>query len=114
MVYSKAYEDNLALLHSVLEQAAVAQSRDSVTQKVGDFYAACMDEANANKRGVSAIKSELDSISAVQSRSDLARVVAGLQLVTSGSSVMFGSGSEQDPDDTEQQIASLDQGGLGL
>src|SRR5882724_4260741 len=40
MVYSKAYEDNLVLLHSVLEQAATAQSRDSITQKVGDFYEA--------------------------------------------------------------------------
>ena len=28
--------------------------------------------------------------------------------------MLFGSGSEQDPDDTEKQIASLDQGGIGL
>ena len=114
MVYSKAYEDNLALLHNVLEQAATAKSRDSVTQKVGDFYTACMDETTANQRGLSAIKPELDGIHSIQSVNDLAAVVAHLQLVTSGSSMMFGSGSEQDPDDTEKQIASLDQGGIGL
>src|ERR1051325_4420832 len=66
-VYAKAYEDNLKLLRSILEQAATASPRDSVTQKVGDFYTACMDEATANKRGLSAIKPELDAINSIQS-----------------------------------------------
>src|SRR5437016_1772823 len=113
-VYAKAYEDNLNLLRTVLEQAAKAQSRDSVTQKVGDYYAACMDEGAVNKRELSAIKSELNDIDALKSQAELAAVVAHLQLITNGSSMLFGSGSEQDPDDTEKQIASLDQGGIGL
>ena len=113
-VYAKAYEDNLNLLRTVLEQAAKAQSRDSLTQKVGDYYATCMDETESNKRGRSAINPELDDISALKSPGELAALVAHLQLITNGSSMMFSSGSEQDPDDTENQIASLDQGGLGL
>jgi endothelin-converting enzyme/putative endopeptidase len=113
-VYAKAYEDNLALLRSILEQAATASQRDAVTQKVGDFYTACMDEATANKRGMSAIKPELDAINSIHSLTDLAAVVAHLQIVTSGSSILFDAGSEQDPDDTEKQIASLGQGGIGL
>lgn len=113
-VYAKAYEDNLNLLRTVLEQAAKAESRDSVTQKVGDYYAACMDETEANKRGLSSIKPELDDIAALKSVRELAAIVAHLQLITNGSSMMFGSGSEQDPDDTEKQIANVDQGGLGL
>src|SRR5262245_48976012 len=47
-VYAKAYEDNLTLLHGILEQAATASQRDAVTQKVGDFYSACMNETTAN------------------------------------------------------------------
>lgn len=113
-VYAKAYEDNLTLLRAVLEQAATGKSRDEVTQKVGDFYSACMDESTANKQALAMIKPELDSINALQSSGELAAIVAHLQIITPGSSMLFGSGSEQDPDDTEHQIASLSQGGIGL
>jgi len=113
-VYAKAYEDNLTLLRNVLEQASTASQRDTVTQKVGDFYTACMDESAANKRALAAIKPELDAIHSIHSLKDFAGVVAHLQIVTTGSSMLFGAGSEQDPDDTEKQIASLNQGGIGL
>src|SRR5271170_6328405 len=43
-VYGKLYQDNLTFLRDMLEQAAQPnQQRDGVTQKTGDFYAACMD-----------------------------------------------------------------------
>ena len=112
-VYSKLYEDNLAFLRGILEQAAAAKDRDPVTQKVGDFYAACMDEAAVNKRGVTAIQPELDAIAAVKAKRELAPLVGRLELVIQGS-IIFGVGSAQDPDDSEQQIANLRQGGLGL
>src|SRR5712671_5067025 len=46
-VYGKLYQDNLTFLRGMLEQAAQADQankaqRDAVTQKIGDFYAACM------------------------------------------------------------------------
>ncbi len=113
-VYSKLYEDNLVLLRSILEQAAAAKDRDAVNQKIGDYYAACMDEAAVNQRGVAAIKPQLDLIAAVKSPRDLAQVVARLQLEDASGELMFGPGSAQDPDNSEQQIANLDQGGLGL
>ena len=114
MVYSKAYEDNLVLMRSILEDAAAAKDRDAVTQEVGDFYAACVDEAAANKRGLAAIKPQLDDIASVKSARDLAAVAGRLQLVVAGNSILFGVGSQQDYDNTEQQIANLDQGGIGL
>jgi putative endopeptidase len=113
-VYSKLYEDNLVLLRSILERAAAARDRDAVNQKIGDYYAACMDEAAVNQRGVAAIKPKLDLIAAVKSPRDLAQVVARLQLEDVSGELMFGPGSTQDPDNSEQQIANLDQGGLGL
>ena len=52
-VYGKLYEDNLAYLRGILEQAAVAKDRDAVTQKIGDYYAACMDEARSKSAALS-------------------------------------------------------------
>ena len=52
-VYRKLSEDNLAFLRGILELSAQAEGRDAVTQKIGDYYAACMDEARADKLGAS-------------------------------------------------------------
>jgi endothelin-converting enzyme/putative endopeptidase len=113
-VYAKLYEDNLGLLRGILEQAAVAKNRDVVTQKVGDFYGSCMNESAVNRRGLAAIKPQLDSIAGLKSTRDLAPVVGRLQLEDERNEMLFGVGSTQDPDNSEQQIADLDQGGLGL
>jgi len=112
-VYSKLYVDNLTFLRGILEQAAAAKGqRDAVTQEIGDFYSACMDEPAIEKLGLGALKPELAAIAQLKSTHDLAPLVARLQLNLGG--VLFGSGSRQDPDNSEQQIAGLSQGGLGL
>jgi len=112
-VYGKLYEDNLNFLRSILEQAAADSERDALTQKIGDFYGACMDDAAVEKRGLAAIKSDLDAISGLKSTSEITSLVARLQFAY-GETILFEQGSTQDPDDSEQQIAELDQGGLGL
>jgi len=113
-VYAKLYEDNLNFLHGILEEAAAeSAARNKVTQEIGDFYAACMDEAGAEKRGVSAVQAQLDAIAKLQSARDLAPLVAGLQFAY-GRAILFAGGSGQDLDNAEQVIADLDQGGLGL
>ena len=113
-VYAKLYEDNLNFLRGILEQAAAnTGQRDAVSQKIGDFYAACIDESAIEARGVDAIKPQLDAITRLKSVHDMASIVAQLQLNFS-TSILFGGGSDQDPDNSEQIIASLDQGGLGL
>jgi putative endopeptidase len=114
-VYGKLYEDNLNFLRGILEEAAAGKGqRDAVTQKIGDFYAACMDEAAVEKRGLAAIKPDLDAIAALNSSHDLAPVVARLELSVPNASIIFDASSTQDPDDSEQEIAIFDQGGLGL
>jgi putative endopeptidase len=113
-VYAKLYEDNLNFLRGILEQAAAGTGqRDVVTQKIGDFYAACIDESAIETRGVNAIQPQLQAIDGLKSVHDLAPLVAHLQLYFNRS-LLFGGGSDQDPDNSEQIIASLDQGGLGL
>src|SRR4051812_12754723 len=72
-VYGKLYLDNLTFLRTILEQASRdSSSRDAVTQKIGDFYAACMDEPGINKRGLSAIQSELEAITKLRSPKEIA------------------------------------------
>jgi putative endopeptidase len=113
-VYGKLYQDNLFFLRSILEQSGPSTpQRDAVTQKIGDFYASCMDETTANKRSVSAIQPQLDAIAGLKSAHDMASLVARLPLPF-GRTILFVSGSTQDPDNSEQEIADLDQGGLGL
>jgi putative endopeptidase len=115
-VYGKLYQDNLTFLRGILEQAAGnSNQRDAVTQKIGDFYAACTDEAGIEKSGLEPIKAEMDAIAQLNSIRQLAPLVARIQMTTFGyRSILFRSGSDQDPDDSESVIASLDQGGLGL
>ena len=113
-VYGKLYQDNLLFLRGILEQSGPsAPQRDAVTQKIGDFYASCMDEATADKRGVSAIQPQLDAIAALKSPHDMAPLVGRLPLPF-GRTILFAAGSTQDPDNSEVVIADLDQGGLGL
>src|SRR5213594_4036808 len=113
-VYRKLYEDNLKYLRSILEQAgSVEANPDVVTRRIGDFYTACMDELTVEKRGLAPLKTDLNAISRVRSERQLAQIVGRLQL-TYGSAILFRQSSTQDPDNSEQQIAELDQGGLGL
>jgi putative endopeptidase len=115
-VYAKLYEDNLNFLRGILEQASSqAGARDTVTQEIGDFYSACMDESQTERLGVSALNPQLDAISALQSVRGLAPLLAQLQLGIGGyRSLLFNAGSDQDLDNSEQVIAELGQGGLGL
>jgi len=113
-VYAKLYQDNLMFLRGILEEAATAKGqRKQVTQEIGDFYGACMDENAVNQRGLTAIQSQLDAIAALTSVHEIAPMVAKVTLPF-GRTLLFQTGSTQDPDNSEQVIADLDQGGLGL
>jgi len=113
-VYGKLYQDNLNFLRGILEQAAASKGQhDTVTQEIGDFYAACMDEPAVEKLGLGALKPQLAAITQLKSSRELAPVVARMQLDLGGA-IFFGSSARQDPDNSEQQIAGVDQGGIGL
>src|SRR5208282_4659913 len=112
-VYAKLYEDNLVFLHGMLERAAQRdEQRNAVTQQIGDFYAACMDDAAVEKRGLTAIQPELDAIVQLKSAKELTPLVARLQLIydrySYSTSLLFSAGSAQDPDDSERVIADVD------
>jgi putative endopeptidase len=106
-------EHNEAVLHAMLEKvAAPSSSRSASEQKIGDYYASCMDTATIDRKGVQAFRAELDKIAALKSKSDLAPLVGQYQVTNVNAFV--GVGEQQDFKTASQQIAAIDQGGLGL
>jgi putative endopeptidase len=107
------YDYNTFALHAMLEKAAAGgSSRTPNEQKIGDFYASCMDTATIDERGLKPLQPELDRIAALRSKSELPALLAHYQLI--GVGAFFGYGEQQDFKDARKQIAAVDQGGLGL
>ena len=106
-------DSNLTALHAILEQGAQAHApAGSNEQKIGDFYASCMDSAAIESAGLNPIAGELAAINAIQDRKGLEAEVARLQ--REGAGVVFRFGSGQDSKDSTREIAQAFQGGLGL
>ena len=128
--FSALQDRNEALLRSIEEQSMAADpKRDSTHQKIGDYYAACMDEASADAAGIKPIEAELQRIAAINSRTDLAAELGHLHrmlyLLVQGNifpsiadpgskEPLFGFFSYQDYQDATKVVAFVDQGGLGL
>ncbi len=128
--FSALQDRNEALLRSIAEQSMAADSkRDSTHQRIGDYYAACMDEAGADAAGIKPIEAELQRIAAITSRADLAAELGHLHrmlyLVMQGNifpsvadagskEPLFGFFSYPDYQDATKVVAFVDQGGLGL
>jgi predicted metalloendopeptidase len=72
-----------------------------------------MDEAQVEKRGISPIQGDLDALATLNSVKEMAPIVVKLQQVY-GRSMLFRGTSMQDLENSEQEIAGLFQGGLGL
>jgi putative endopeptidase len=107
-------EHNQDVLHSILEEAAKDKAAKSGSnwQKIGDFYASCMDESQIEAAGLKPLQAELERIAQIKDSASLQEVVARLQ--KEGVDAIFGVGSEQDFKNSSQMIASAGQGGLGL
>jgi endothelin-converting enzyme/putative endopeptidase len=115
--YRKLEDEDLAQLRAILEEAAKANAaRGSVDQKIGDYYASCMDEAAIDKLGAKPLAPELERIARLKSKQELAEYVSTAQFppAIEGGGMLFAFRSDQDFKDSTQVIAEADQGGLGL
>jgi endothelin-converting enzyme/putative endopeptidase len=111
--FDELIEHNLGLEREILEKSAqVSPNRSVLDQKVGDFYASCMDEATIERKGVTPIKPELDEINALGSKAQLAAVLAKLGKL--GVSGVLRFSASPDFKDASMNIAQIDQGGLTL
>jgi putative endopeptidase len=114
-VYGKLGQDNQRYLWGILDgMAKNTQGRSARQAKVGDYFAACMDEDAVEKRGKEPLKEHLAAIDAMKSASDLPALLARLQIATASSGFFFGFGSNQDFADSSKVIAFATAGGLGL
>ena len=104
---------NRQVLRGILEKASVNDpKRDAVEQKIGDFYATCLDEASIDKLGTKPLDPEWKRIDAIQTKAEMLDALAQLHLL--GVGAFFNFSSEPDAKNSMQVIAGADQGGLGL
>jgi putative endopeptidase len=107
-------DHNEDVLHSILEEASKDKNATpgSNWQKVGDFYASCMDESQIESAGLKPLDAEFKRIAEVKDIATLRTEIARLQ--RTGVNAVFGFGSEPDFKNSAQMIAAVGQGGLGL
>lgn len=114
-VYSKLTNENQRLLWGILQQAAEpSPSRTSLQKQVGDFFAACMDEAAVEKAGSAPLLPALSRLAAIKSFKELPAFVGRQHLQLGAGDMFFGYGSNQDFENSSEVISFASAGGLGL
>jgi endothelin-converting enzyme/putative endopeptidase len=114
-VYGKLYQDNQRFLWGILDAlASHPDDGNPARHKLGDYFAACMDEATVEKRAAGPLRPALTRIGAMRSKSELPEVLAALQPATASRGFFFSFGSTQALADATRVIADADRGGLGL
>ncbi|MBY0237244.1 MAG: M13 family metallopeptidase, partial [Burkholderiaceae bacterium] len=118
-VYAKMMDDNQRYLWGILDKlatpaAADEPARSANQQKLGDYFAACMDEAAIDKQGLAPLKPWLARIDALSSRQQLPALLAQLQQANNNARFFFQIGAGQDFSDSSQVIAFAFAGGISL
>jgi len=106
-------EYNRAITRQILEKVAAKKSyADSNEQKIGDYYATCMDESATNAKGLAPAQKYLKEIDGIKTSQDLVRVVSDLHRNGIGGMFVF----YQRPQLHNAMVSGgwADQGGLGL
>ncbi|MBM3929530.1 MAG: M13 family peptidase, partial [Sphingomonadales bacterium] len=100
-------DQSLAQTHAILEESAKRPGA-----KIGDYYAAYMDEATIARKGIAPVQPWLKAISRAKDKTALA-VEAG-KLQTKGVGGLFGMGVTQDSKAPDTYVVSAGQAGLSL
>ncbi len=107
------YEHTQYALRSLLEKVAADNpSRTPNEQKVGDFYATCMNTDGIQAAGLKPLQPELDRIATLKDKSELTALLAHYQLIRVNA--LVGYWVQQDFKDASKEIAAVGQGGMGL
>ncbi|MBW4045985.1 MAG: M13 family metallopeptidase [Acidobacteria bacterium] len=106
-------EQNRLVLKSILDRAAADNpGRSPNDQKIGDYYATCMNVDAINAAGLKPIEAVLAQIDGLRSKEELPGLLAKMTL--NGENPLFNFESDQDFKDATQEIAVFDQADLGL
>jgi putative endopeptidase len=107
-------------VRDLIQAAATAHStKGSVTQKVGDYYAAFMDEQNIESKGLTPLAAEMARISAITSKSALSAYLGAtlnseVDGLTANADHVFGIWINQGFADAQHNLPHLWQGGLSM
>ena len=106
--------ENQQFLWGILEADAKAKKRTPVQQKVGDYFAACMNTAAIDALGAKPVAGRACAkIDALKTRAELIAAISALHHEYAGS-FFFGSGTGQDALDCfADDCASWARAGLG-
>ena len=111
--FTQLANKNQQNLRQILEEASNAKAPPgSNEQKIGDFYASCMDTSAIDAVGTKPIEPELARILEIKSLADFQTEAERLQRRSVGA--LFRFNSNQDAKDSAQVIGVASQGGLGL
>ncbi|MFL6591926.1 MAG: M13 family metallopeptidase [Luteimonas sp.] len=118
-VFQKSEKRNADLIRGL---AAAQPAAGTDARRVADYYAAFMDQAGIEQRGLAPLQPELDRIGAIANGTDLARVlgeglradVDPLNATNYATQNLFGVFVAQGLEDPAHNIAYLLQGGLGM
>ncbi len=115
---------NENLLRETMEAASKSDTnRTPVEQKIGDYWAACMDVSGIEAAGLKPLRPQLNRIAAIKSKKEITPEIAHLHRSFPGAweqsdnqtnSPFFGFTGQQDYDDASKVVAQIDQGGLSL
>ncbi len=112
--FDEVADRNREVLRKILEETSAKNDwpKGSIEQKVGDFYAAGMDEAAIERAGTKPLAPLFAAIDSLKEPGDLPAVLAKLH--AQGLEAGFGFRVAQDARESTRYIGILNQGGLGL
>lgn len=114
-VYGKLTVDVRRYLWGILEDLSrPVATRTPDEQKLGDYFAACMNVAAIERAGIAPIRADLARIDALADKREIAPLLGDLQSRYGSGGLLFGSDVEQDARDATRVIAAVDAGGLAL
>jgi putative endopeptidase len=110
---------NQRVRNLIQESAAAGAAKGSAAQKVGDYYAAYMDEAGMEAKGLTPLSDQMATIAAISNKTSLSAYLGGtlnteVDGLTSTSDHIFGVWVNQGFEDSEHCVFHLMQGGLGM
>ena len=112
-VYAKLANENQQFLWGILQDAAAAKDRNPIQQKIGDYFASCMDTAAIDKAGITPAVPGLRLIISLKTRDAVIAAIPVIHHMLPGA-YFFSSGTSQDAIDSDTIIATIGAGGLGL
>jgi putative endopeptidase len=110
--FSLLQERNLYELWQELDRAATKPA-SPLEKKYGDFFAACMNVKELQKKGLESLKPALERISALNDSKGIATLIGDLA-AAGDPAPLFGLDVESAPQDSTKPILSISQGGLTL